>query len=74
MAKRIDPGVRVVYARLWRYVTPHKLIGFIALVGMALTALVEASLVALVAPLTAGALVAKQLDAVRWVLYAFVGV
>jgi subfamily B ATP-binding cassette protein MsbA len=74
VTKRIDPEVRVVYARLWRYVTPHKFIGFIAVVGMALTAAVEASLVALLAPLTDEALVAKQLDTVRWIPYAFVGI
>ena len=74
VAKRIDTEVRVVYARLWRYVSPHKLIGFIAVVGMALTAAVEASLVALLAPLTDEALVAKQLDTVRWIPYAFVGI
>ena len=32
---RIDPAVRVVYGRLWQYVTPHKLIFFIAVIGMA---------------------------------------
>jgi subfamily B ATP-binding cassette protein MsbA len=74
VTKRIDPEVRVVYARLWRYVTPHKFIGFIAVAGMALTAAVEASLVALLAPLTDEALVAKQLDTVRWIPYAFVAI
>ena len=71
MNKRIDPEVRVIYRRLWRYVTPHKLIGFIAVVGMASTAVVEAGLVALLAPLTDEALVAKQLETVRWIPYAF---
>ena len=52
MNERIGSEVRVVYGRLWRYVTPHKLIGFIAVVGMATTAVVEAGLVALLAPLT----------------------
>lgn len=60
-----------MYARLWRYVTPHKLIGFIAVVGMASTAVVEAGLVALLAPLTDEALVAKQLETVQWIPYAF---
>jgi len=69
--KRINPEVRVIYRRLWRYVTPHKLIGFIAVVGMASTAAVEAGLVALLAPLTDEALVAKQLETVRWIPYAF---
>ncbi|MGB5631129.1 MAG: lipid A export permease/ATP-binding protein MsbA [Woeseiaceae bacterium] len=71
MNKRINPEVRVIYRRLWRYVTPHKLIGFIAVVGMASTAAVEAGLVALLAPLTDEALVAKQLETVRWIPYAF---
>ncbi len=74
MAKRIDPEVRVVYARLWRYVTPHKLIGFIAIVGMALTALVEASLVYLLAPLTDETLVAQNLQTANWIPIAFMGI
>ena len=71
VTERIDPEVRVIYARLWRYVTPHKLIGFIAVAGMATTAAVEAGLVALLAPLTDQALVAKQLETVQWIPYAF---
>ncbi len=74
MGQRIDSKVRVVYGRLWRYVTPHKLIGFIAVVGMATTAVVEAGLVALLAPLTDEALVAKQLETVQWIPYAFMGI
>ena len=74
MNERIGSEVRVVYGRLWRYVTPHKLIGFIAVVGMATTAVVEAGLVALLAPLTDEALVAKQLETVQWIPYAFMGI
>ncbi len=74
MGQRIDSRVRVVYGRLWRYVTPHKLIGFIAVIGMASTAVVEAGLVALLAPLTDEALVAKQLETVRWIPYAFMAI
>lgn len=74
MGQGIDSRVRVVYARLWRYVTPHKLIGFIAVVGMATTAVVEAGLVALLAPLTDEALVAKQLETVQWIPYAFMAI
>ena len=74
MGQRIDSKVRVVYGRLWRYVTPHKLIGFIAVIGMASTAVVEAGLVALLAPLTDEALVAKQLETVQWIPYAFMGI
>ena len=71
MSQRIDPQVRVVYARLWRYVTPHKLVGFVAVLCMALTAVVEAGLVALLAPLTDETLVAKNLETSRWIPYAF---
>ncbi len=74
MGQRIDSRVRVVYGRLWRYVTPHKLIGFIAVIGMASTAVVEAGLVALLAPLTDEALVAKQLETVQWIPYAFMAI
>ena len=74
MSKRLGPEVRVIYGRLWRYVTPHKLVGFIAVVGMAMTAVVEAGLVALLAPLTDEALVAKQLETVQWIPYAFMGI
>ena len=71
MSNRIDPRVRVVYGRLWQYVIPHKLVGFIAVFSMAATALVEAGLVALLAPLTDETLVAKNLESSRWIPYAF---
>ncbi|MBT8087982.1 MAG: lipid A export permease/ATP-binding protein MsbA [Gammaproteobacteria bacterium] len=71
MTKRIDPEVRVVYARLWRYVTPHKFIGFIAVIGMAVTAVVEAGLVYLLEPLTDEALVAQNLKTANWIPIAF---
>jgi subfamily B ATP-binding cassette protein MsbA len=71
VSERIDPRVRVVYGRLWQYVIPHKLVGFIAVFCMATTALVEAGLVALLAPLTDETLVAKNLEASRWIPYAF---
>jgi len=74
VSKRIDPGVKVVYGRLWRYVTPHKLIGFIAVVGMAATATIEAALVYLLQPLMDDALVAKQLEQVQWIPIAFMGI
>lgn len=72
--KRIDPAVRVVYGRLWHYVTPHKLIGFIAVMGMTATAIIEGGLVALLQPLTDEALVAKNLETARWIPFAFMGV
>ncbi|MGB5335724.1 MAG: lipid A export permease/ATP-binding protein MsbA [Woeseiaceae bacterium] len=74
MSKRIDSQVRVIYGRLWHYVTPHKLIGFIAVVGMASTAVIEAGLVALLQPLTDEALVAKNLETAKWIPFAFMGI
>lgn len=74
MSKRIDPEVRVVYARLWQYVTPHKLIGFIAVVGMTATAIVEAGLVYLLQPLMDDTLVAKQVESGKWIPLAFMGI
>jgi subfamily B ATP-binding cassette protein MsbA len=72
--KSIDPQVRVIYGRLWHYVTPHKLIGLIAVVGMASTAVIEAGLVALLQPLTDEALVAKNLETAKWIPFAFMAV
>jgi subfamily B ATP-binding cassette protein MsbA len=74
VSKRIDPEVRVVYGRLWQYVTPHKLIGFIAVVGMATTAVVEAGLVYLLQPLLDETMVAKQVESGRWIPVAFMGI
>jgi subfamily B ATP-binding cassette protein MsbA len=74
MSKRIDPEIKVIYGRLWRYVTPHKLIGLVAVVAMITTALVEMALVSLLEPLTDEALVAKRLEAVRWIPYAFMAI
>ena len=74
MSKRIDPEVRVVYGRLWHYVTPHKLIGFIAVVGMTATAIVEAGLVYLLQPLMDDTLVAKQVESGKWIPLAFMGI
>ena len=74
MSKRIDPEVKVVYGRLWRYVTPHKLVGFVAVIGMAATAAIEASLVYLLQPLMDDALVAKELEQVQWIPIAFMGI
>ncbi|MDE0790334.1 MAG: lipid A export permease/ATP-binding protein MsbA [Woeseiaceae bacterium] len=74
MSKRIDPKVRVVYGRLWHYVTPHKLIGFIAVVGMMATAMVEAGLVYLLQPLMDDTLVAKEVESGKWIPIAFMGI
>jgi subfamily B ATP-binding cassette protein MsbA len=62
VSKRIDPEVRVVYGRLFRYVTPHKLIGLVAIIAMTLTAVVEGSLVFLLQPLMDETLVAKNVE------------
>ena len=74
MNKSIGPEVKVVYGRLWRYVTPHKLIGFIAVIGMAATAAIEAALVYLLQPLMDDALVAKNLEQAQWIPIAFMGI
>ena len=74
MSSSIDQRTRVVYGRLWTYVTPHKLVGFIAVFCMVSTALVEAGLVYLLAPLTDETLVNKNLESSRWIPYAFFGI
>ena len=62
------------YKRLWGYVKPYKLIGFIALMAMIGTALIEMTMVALIEPLMDEALVAKNIEATRWLPTAFVAV
>jgi ATP-binding cassette, subfamily B, bacterial MsbA len=74
VSKTIDPRVRVIYGRLWRYVLPHKLIGLVAILGMAATAIVEAGLVYLQKPLMDDALVAQNLETARWLPFAFAGI
>jgi subfamily B ATP-binding cassette protein MsbA len=74
VSKSIDTEVRVVYGRLWHYVTPHKLIGLIAVVSMAATAIVEAGLVYLLQPLMDETLVAKQVESGKWIPMAFMGI
>ena len=71
MNKRFDPKTKIIYRRLWRYVTPHKLIGFIAVIGMTMTAFVEASLVYLLQPLMDETLVAKEVETGKWIPLAF---
>ena len=72
MGKDIDTRTREVYGRLWRYVTPHKLIGMVAVVGMTATALIEGGLVLLLEPLMDEALVAQNLTTAMWLPIAFV--
>tara|TARA_Y100000768_G_scaffold207240_1_gene156162 strand:+ start:8163 stop:9917 length:1755 start_codon:yes stop_codon:yes gene_type:complete len=62
------------YMRLWGYVKPYKLIGFIALLAMIGTALIEMTMVALIEPLMDEALVAKNIEATRWLPFAFIAV
>ena len=72
MGKDIDTRTREVYGRLWRYVTPHKLIGMVAVIGMTATALIEGGLVLLLEPLMDEALVAQNLTTAMWLPVAFV--
>ncbi len=74
MSKRIDPRVIEVYSRLWRYVTPYRYIGAIAVIGMVASSLVEGLLVWMLEPMTDEALVAHNLETARWLPVAFVGV
>lgn len=72
MGKDIDNRTREVYGRLWRYVTPHKLIGMVAVIGMTVTAIIEGALVLLLEPLMDEALVAQNLTTAMWLPIAFV--
>ncbi|MAD91452.1 MAG: hypothetical protein CMQ54_01830 [Gammaproteobacteria bacterium] len=74
MNKHVDLKIRVIYRRLWRYVTPHKLIGLIAIIGMVVTAIVEASLVYLLQPLMDETLVAKEVETSKWIPIAFMSI
>jgi subfamily B ATP-binding cassette protein MsbA len=74
VSNRVDPRVKEVYGRLWRYVIPHKLIGLIAVVAMAATAVIEAAMVWLVEPLMDQTLVAHNLETARWMPFAFIGI
>jgi subfamily B ATP-binding cassette protein MsbA len=74
MSARIDPRVIVIYGRLWRYVTPYRLLGFIAVIGMVASSLVEGLLVWMLEPMTDEALVAHNLETAKWLPVAFVGV
>lgn len=70
----IDAHAATVYRRLWAYVLPYRGIGILGIVAMAGTAAVEAGLVALLKPLTDEALVARNLETVRWMPLAFVAI
>ena len=72
MSDAVEPQAFDTYRRLWQYVLPHKLVALIAVVGMAGTAVIEGSLVYLLEPLMDDALVAQNLETVRWMPIAFV--
>lgn len=74
MSSRIDPHVVEVYGRLWRYVLPHRFIGFVAILGMVIAAVVEALMVWMLEPITDEAIVAHNLETAKWMPYAFVAV
>ena len=74
MSAPIDRDAAVIYRRLWRYVLPHKLIGLIAVVGMAATAIIEAGLVYLLEPLMDDALVAQNLETAKWLPLTFMAI
>jgi len=70
----LDRDTAAVYRRLWRYVMPHKLIGLIAVIGMAATALIEAGLVYLLEPLMDDTLVAQNLETAKWLPLVFMAI
>jgi subfamily B ATP-binding cassette protein MsbA len=72
VSKKIDQQAAETYRRLWQYVLPHKLVAFVAVLGMAATAAIEGSLVYLLEPLLDEALAAKNLQTARWIPLAFV--
>ena len=73
-SSKFDPRVKQVYSRLWRYVNPHKLIGLIAVVAMASSAVIEAAMVWLVEPLMDDTLVAHNIETARWLPFAFIAI
>ena len=74
MSKRFDARAAAVYRRLWQYVLPHRLIGLVAIIGMAATAFIEAGLVYLLEPLMDEGFVAQNLETIRWMPLAFIAI
>lgn len=74
MTNKLSPRVKEVYGRLWRYAMPHKFIGMIAVIAMAGTAVIEATMVWLVGPLMDETLVAHNIETSRWMPIAFVAI
>ncbi|MGI9224526.1 MAG: lipid A export permease/ATP-binding protein MsbA [Woeseiaceae bacterium] len=74
MSQSLDRDTVAVYKRLWRYVMPHKLIGLVAVIAMAATAVIEAGLVYLLEPLMDDALVAQNLETAKWLPLTFMAI
>ncbi len=74
MKKPINNKSMQIYKRLWGYVIPYRSIGYIAILAMATTALVEMMMVALVEPLMDEALVAKNIETTQWLPFAFIAI
>ena len=74
MRKPVNNESMEIYRRLWGYVTPYRSIGYIAILAMATTALVEMMMVALVEPLMDEALVAKNIETTQWLPFAFISI
>ncbi|MGH8222590.1 MAG: ABC transporter transmembrane domain-containing protein, partial [Woeseiaceae bacterium] len=74
MSRALDPHVVEVYGRLWRYVLPHRLIGIVAILGMATASIVEALMVWMLEPMTDEALVARNLETATWMPVAFIAI
>lgn len=74
MRKPVNNESMKIYRRLWGYVTPYRSIGYIAILAMATTALVEMMMVALVEPLMDEALVAKNIETTQWLPFAFISI
>ncbi|MDG2375279.1 MAG: lipid A export permease/ATP-binding protein MsbA [Woeseiaceae bacterium] len=72
MSERLDPRAKEIYKRLWRYVSPHKGFGVLAVISMIAAAGTEATLVALLKPLTDEGLVEQSLQAVETIAIGFV--
>ena len=74
MAENLKARAAQVYSRLWQYVLPHKIVFVFAIIGMSATAAIEGSLVYLLQPLMDDAIVARQLEAAKWIPLAFIGI
>lgn len=62
-----------VYRRLLRYAAPHWPVFMVAAVGMALAAATQVGFMSLVKPMLDGSFIHRDLDVIRWVPWAIVG-